>query len=179
MITTSTTTFYVKTEKFVKKKQFYPRERKRKNNHTSICVKVFSWITWSTILCLMMAVRSMTFIATLSPVSVFCANFTFANVPSPIVLPTSYFPTFLTTIFSISENKLSIFSPVFLQPISMEAFAIPKSFPKTQKQKQKIVSQAYRIKLSSAALFGKFVDYRIKYSGDWFDWRWGKRNGNS
>jgi hypothetical protein len=37
--------------------------------------------------------------ATLSPVSVFCANFTLAKVPSPIVRPTSYLPTFLITIF--------------------------------------------------------------------------------
>lgn len=56
--------------------------------------------TWSTILCLIMVERSRTFIATLSPVSVFCANFTLANVPSPIVRPTSYFPTFRTTIFT-------------------------------------------------------------------------------
>lgn len=44
-------------------------------------------------LCLMMVARSSTFMATLSPVSVFCANLTLANVPSPIVRPTSYFPT--------------------------------------------------------------------------------------
>ena len=57
--------------------------------------------TWSTILCLMMVLLSSTFMATLSPVSVFWANFTLAKVPSPIVLPISYFPTFLTTIVSL------------------------------------------------------------------------------
>lgn len=50
-------------------------------------------LTWSAILCLRMEERSTTFMATLSPLSVFCANFTLANVPSPIVRPTSYFPT--------------------------------------------------------------------------------------
>lgn len=58
--------------------------------------------TCSTILCLIMVLRSRTFIATLSPVSVFWANFTFAKVPSPIVLPTSYLPTFLTTISAVN-----------------------------------------------------------------------------
>lgn len=39
-----------------------------------------------------------TLTATLSPVSTFRANLTLAKVPSPIVLSTSYFPTFLVTI---------------------------------------------------------------------------------
>lgn len=55
-------------------------------------------LTCSTILCLRTVSRSSTFMATLSPVSVFCANFTLAKVPSPMVRPTSYLPTFRITI---------------------------------------------------------------------------------
>lgn len=85
--------------------------------------------TWSTILCLIMVLRSRTFIATLSPVSVFWANFTFAKVPSPIVLPTSYLPTFLTTISAVNllrsgsknpnlQNSISAFALRLLQKLS-------------------------------------------------------------
>lgn len=49
--------------------------------------------TCSAILCLRTFSLSRILRATDSPVSQFLANFTFANVPSPIVLPTSYLPT--------------------------------------------------------------------------------------
>lgn len=60
--------------------------------------------TWSTILCLRIVVLAMTLIATLFPVSESFANLTLANVPSPIVLPTSYFPIFLLTFFILFFN---------------------------------------------------------------------------
>ena len=76
--------------------------------------------TWSTILCFRMASLSRIFMATLSPVSEFWANFTFANVPSPMVLPTSYFPTFLITMPSLfSVPFISFFlSRSYLTPYS-------------------------------------------------------------
>lgn len=49
--------------------------------------------TCSAILCLRTFSLSRIFRATGSPVSEFLANLTLANVPSPIVLPTSYLPT--------------------------------------------------------------------------------------
>jgi len=49
--------------------------------------------TWPIILCLRTFSLSRILIATFSPVSTFLANFTFAKVPSPRVLPSSYLPT--------------------------------------------------------------------------------------
>jgi len=49
--------------------------------------------TCSAILCLRTLSLSRILRATGSPVSEFLPNLTFANVPSPIVLPTSYLPT--------------------------------------------------------------------------------------
>lgn len=72
-------------------------------------------ITWSTILCSRMVDLAKTLTATLSPVSVFLANLTLAKVPSPMVLPTSYFPTFLDIPF--------IFTPISFHT-NIKAFII-------------------------------------------------------
>lgn len=70
--------------------QHPPRSRTKR---TFSVMKLRIESTWSIIRCFIMLDRSSTFIATLSPVSVFCANLTLAKVPLPIVLPTSYLPT--------------------------------------------------------------------------------------
>nr|GMC68608.1 hypothetical protein Iba_chr02fCG13530 [Ipomoea batatas] len=66
------------------------------------CLTIFiidiSCLICSTILCLRMVLFAMTLIATPSPVSEFCANLTLAKVPSPMVLPSSYFPNFFFTL---------------------------------------------------------------------------------
>ena len=76
-------------------------------------IKEEKFDTWSTILCLRMVDFAITFIATLSPVSVLCANLTLAKVPSPIVRPTSYFPTFLVTFFIVTPRSFPTKNPVF------------------------------------------------------------------
>lgn len=64
--------------------------------------------TWPIILCFITFSLSRIFMATLSPVSTFLANFTFAKVPSPNVLPSSYLPTLVLPL------------PLFdLEPISL------------------------------------------------------------
>lgn len=53
----------------------------------------FKHSTCSTILCLKTWLRSRILMAKWCPVSIFLANFTLAKLPSPMVLPSSYFPT--------------------------------------------------------------------------------------
>lgn len=57
-----------------------------------------------------MVLLARTFTATLSPVSVLMANLTLAKVPSPTVLPSSYFPTLLVVddIFSLLSHLTTI-----------------------------------------------------------------------
>ncbi len=86
--------------------------------------------TWSTILCLRTVSLSSTFMATLSPVSVFCANFTLAKVPSPIVRPTSYLPTFLITIFFTTHTL------TFLQSNGLPLLAQQVTQRKIKEEKQ-------------------------------------------
>ena len=78
-------------------------------------IKEEKFDTWSTILCLRMVDFAITFIATLSPVSVLCANLTLAKVPSPIVRPTSYFPTFLVTFFIVTHAHFPLKTQCLLQ----------------------------------------------------------------
>jgi hypothetical protein len=68
--------------------------------------------------------------ATLSPVSVFCANFTLAKVPSPIVRPTSYLPTFLITIFFTTHTR------TFLQSNGLPLLAQQLTQRKIKEEKQ-------------------------------------------
>jgi hypothetical protein len=68
--------------------------------------------------------------ATLSPVSVFCANFTLAKVPSPIVRPTSYLPTFLITIFFTTHTL------TFLQSNGLPLLAQQLTQRKIKEEKQ-------------------------------------------
>lgn len=85
--------------------------------------------TWSTILCLRMVLLAKTFMATLSPVSLFCANLTLAKVPSPIVRPTSYFATLLVCFFMIPQFNTRI------SPSKRLRFS-SKALPKKKKEKQ-------------------------------------------
>jgi len=73
-------------------------------------LKVKRW-TCSTILCWRMVDLAITLMATLSPVSEFLANLTLANVPSPIVRPTSYFPIFLLTVMVFRRSFIAIAAP--------------------------------------------------------------------
>lgn len=78
--------------------------------------------TWSTILCWRMVVLAITLMATLSPVSEFIANLTLANVPSPIVRPTSYFPIFLLTFM--------VFRRSFIRNCSSSWLPIQRRWPR-------------------------------------------------
>ena len=85
---------------------------------TSWSMKMCNWaITCSTILCLRIVSLSNTFTATLSPVSEFCAYFTFAKEPSPMVRPNSYFPTFLVGItIAVSSSNPTLSSATLAKP---------------------------------------------------------------
>lgn len=84
--------------------------------------------------------------ATFSPVSVFLANFTLAKLPSPSVLPNSYFPT-----------------RVLLAPPVREAMSFPSIFAQPKIQFSFPSLPQYNLKISSYFRFflSRFGDYLL------------------
>ena len=100
--------------------------------------------TWVIILCLRIFSLSRILIATFSLVSTFRANLTFAELPSPKVRPSSYFPTrVLSLLFAVAADD---FDAIFFLTISLKILFPPK-------KKKKKTLNSFKIEMVSLSLF--------------------------
>lgn len=100
------------------------KKKKKKNESRS------KLITWPIILWRRIFSLSRILIATFSPVSTWRANFTFAKVPSPSVLPSSYFPTLVRAVpLPLPLPPLLILPPPLLRTPPPQRSKLSHSFP--------------------------------------------------